>query len=426
MFQPQRLELQDWMIAPESRRVMAALAAGGSEVRFVGGCVRDALAGRPVKDVDIATPDEPVVVMALLRDAGIKVVPTGLDHGTVTAVAGHKPFEITTLREDLETDGRRAKVAFTDDWLADASRRDLTFNALSCTAEGQLFDPFDGRADLEAGRVRFVGDAKARIQEDYLRLLRFFRFQAHYGRIPPEEGVLAVMSALAPQLKTLSGERLRQEFLKLLAAEDPLPVLWVMKDHAILDAFLPEIVDLDVLSRLLAIDSIAVDSTGSAEPILRLAALLPPDRDAAVAVARRLRLSGIDSETLRRLAAPAQDLEQARLALDPLAERPAIRAALRGALYRHGAACVKDDLLMQTARRQASSEVLQSALAEVAAWRPRTFPLSGSDVLALGIPAGPQVGGLLRQVEDWWTAADFAPDRAACLAELHRRHAEVS
>ena len=221
----ERIAPQAWMTAPETRAVVAALSAAGAEVRFVGGCVRDALAGRRVKDVDLATTDRPERVIELLQAAGLKAVPTGLDHGTVTAIAGHRPFEITTLREDVETDGRRARVAFTDDWQADAARRDLTFNAMSCSPEGDLFDPFGGRADLAAGRGRFVGDPRARIQEDYLRLLRFFRFQAHYGRVPPEPATLAVLRDLAPQLASLSGERLRSELLRLLEAPDPLPVV---------------------------------------------------------------------------------------------------------------------------------------------------------------------------------------------------------
>ncbi|HSR72244.1 MAG TPA: CCA tRNA nucleotidyltransferase, partial [Kiloniellales bacterium] len=181
-----RLPPQPWMEAPETRRVIEALSATGHEARFVGGCVRDALAGRPVRDLDIATRATPTEVIELLEIADIKTVPTGLAHGTVTAVTGGRAFEITTLREDVETYGRHARVAFTDDWKADAARRDFTINALSCAPDGTLYDFFGGIADLKAGRIRFVGDARARITEDYLRLLRFFRFQAHYGRVPPE------------------------------------------------------------------------------------------------------------------------------------------------------------------------------------------------------------------------------------------------
>jgi len=200
-----RLAPQPWMTAPETRAVVAALTADGTEVRFVGGCVRDALLGRPVKDVDIATPDRPQRVMELLARAGIRAIPTGIEHGTVTAVVGRTPFEITTLRRDVETYGRRAKVAFTDDWTADAARRDFTINALSCTPDGRLYDPFGGLADLRAGRVRFVGDPEARIREDVLRLLRFFRFYAHYGAAPPDPAALAACRALAPLLPGLAS-----------------------------------------------------------------------------------------------------------------------------------------------------------------------------------------------------------------------------
>ncbi len=418
MSQPDRLEIQDWMVAAETRQVVAALTAGGGEVRFVGGCVRDALAGRPVNDVDIATADKPESVMALLRDAGIKVIPTGLDHGTVTAVAGHKPFEITTLREDVETDGRRAVVAFTDDWMADASRRDLTFNAMSCSPDGHLFDPFGGRADLAAGRVRFVGDPRARIEEDYLRLLRFFRFHAHYGRVRPDEALLAAMTALAPRLRSLSGERLRVEFLKLLAAGDPLPALALMRDHAILQAFLPEAGDLATLERLLTQGEVGHD-----DPVMRLAALLPAQRPPAAAVAGRLRFSGAQTEKLERLADPPPAVKAARRGLDAATDAEAVRVALRGALYRAGASAVADDLVLQAARDNSDVEQLQAALGQVVTWTPRRFPLNGSDVLALGVQPGPQVGDLLEAVETWWIERDFAPDRKACLAELSRRAA---
>ncbi len=230
---------QDWMRAPETRAVIAALTAEGAEVRFVGGCVRDALAERRVQDIDIATQLPPEAVMRLLDAAGIKAVPTGIQHGTVTAVSGGKPFEITTLRVDVETYGRKAKVAFTDDWTADAARRDFTFNALSCAPDGTLYDPFDGEADLMAGRVRFVGEARARIVEDYLRLLRFFRFQAHFAKQPPDPQALEIAAELAPRLDRLSGERIRGELLRLLQAPDPLPVVEILIARRILRAVVP-------------------------------------------------------------------------------------------------------------------------------------------------------------------------------------------
>ncbi len=267
----ERLAPQPWMEAPATRAVIAALTARGAQVRFVGGCVRDALLGRPVTDVDIATPDEPGRVIELLETAGLKAVPTGVDHGTVTAVAFGRPFEITTLRHDVETYGRRARVAFTDDWTADAARRDFTFNAMSCSPEGRIHDPFGGIADLRARRVRFVGRAEDRIREDVLRLLRFFRFYAHYGAPPPDPEALSAARSLAPLLPTLSGERIAAETLKLLAAPDPAPVMGLMREQGVLAHVLPEAQRIDRLARLTAIET----ALGlPLEPVRRLAAVL--------------------------------------------------------------------------------------------------------------------------------------------------------
>ncbi len=278
---PQKLPPQKWMRAATTRRVVAALSAEGADVRFVGGCIRDSLMGRPVKDVDIATHLVPDEVMRLLKAAGIKAIPTGLAHGTITAVADGQPFEITTLREDVETFGRHARVAFTDDWTADAARRDFTFNALSCTPDRTLYDPFAGIADLRAGRVRFVGNARARIEEDYLRLLRLFRFQAHYGRERIDPSVLEVARELAP------AERVREELLKLLSAANPLPVVALMIEHKVLQEALPVAGTTNVLRALLR----AEDANEPIDPVLRLAALVAPERLAGEAVGERLRLS---------------------------------------------------------------------------------------------------------------------------------------
>ena len=416
-----RLEPQPWMTAPETAAVVAALTAEGAEVRFVGGCVRDALAGRPVKDIDLATADKPEKVMELLRAAGIRAIPTGLDHGTVTAVAGHRPFEITTLRKDVETDGRRAKVAFTDDWQADAARRDLTFNAISCSPVGDLFDPFGGRGDLEAGRVRFVGDPRDRIREDYLRLLRFFRFQAHYGRVPPDPETLAVAKDLAPELAGLSGERIRAEFMRLLAAPDPLAVLNLMLEAGILAPILPEITDTAALRCLLALEL-----PEAADPVLRLGALLPAGRQAAQDVALRLRLSNAEMAELELLGDPQTVLGEAAAVLVRPASDPVVRHGLAIALYRHGPEKLRQALAVAAARLLSSAPEAAAAVEAgvatargiAAAWQPRDFPLSGADVMALGYSAGPGVGSLLRAVEEWWITEDFRPDRAACLTRL--------
>ncbi len=407
-------------MAPETQAVLAALSADGAEPRFVGGCVRDAVAGRPVKDVDLATPDPPERVTALLERAGIKAVPTGLEHGTVTAVSGGRPFEVTTLRVDVETYGRRARVAYTDDWQADAARRDLTINALSCAPDGTLYDPFGGLGDLRNGRVRFVGNPRQRIREDYLRLLRFFRFHAHYGQGGPDPEGLAAATELAAEATDLSGERVRDELLKLLAADDPLPVLELMHAHGVLRSFLPETAGMAALAGLLTVepDDDAPDS------LRRLAAVLEPDLNAAEAVAKRLRLSRAERERLGQLLASGGPPDVAvRVGM------PATR--LRVALYRLGAEAARDGLLLDWARRPEDArsklrEDLQSGLAVMAAWRPMRFPLQGRDAVALGIQPGPGVGALLAEIEAWWIAEDFQPDRQACLARLKNLAADAA
>ena len=401
----EKIEPRGRMTARETRAVLAALGAEGAEPRFVGGCVRDSVLGRPVKDVDIATPDPPEQVLALIQRAGLKAVPTGLAHGTVTAISRGRPFEVTSLRIDVETYGRHAKVAFTDDWEADAGRRDLTINALSCTPDGRLFDYFGGLEDLRAGRVRFVGDPRARIREDYLRLLRFFRFHAHYGRAAPDPDGLAAAGELAPEAANLSGERVRAELLRLMAAPDPVPVLDLMAARAILGVFLPDATDTAALAAVLEIEP-----DGSApDALFRLAALLPADPAVGRKVARRLRLSRAEQTQLLGLLEP------------PDAALGSDEKALRAALHRRGGAVLAAQWRLAWARlgpkqRAARRTNLNAALAVAAGWQPRSFPLKGRDARARGVPAGPRVGRWLAAVDALWFAEDFTPDRAACLA----------
>lgn len=398
---------QPWMTAPETAAVVAALTARGASVRFVGGCVRDALLGRPVRDIDIATHDTPETVTELLEAAGIKAVPTGIAHGTVTAVVGKSHFEITTLREDVETYGRRAKVAFTSDWAADAARRDFTFNAMFCDASGAVFDPFDGIADLRAGRVRFVGDAEARIREDVLRLLRFFRFHAHYGKGEPEASGLAACRKLAHLLPTLSGERVAGELLRLLAAPDPATVLTLMEREGVLAHFLPEAKRIARLALLVSIER----ECGETDALRRLAAALASDAKAAAAVARRLRLSNAESERLAGLAAP-------ELPVTVTADAKVQRREL----YRLGAARYRDLALLawaEAAEKGAADEAaFRALLAAAEGWQALALPIKGRDVLALGVENGPEVGRLLHRIENWWIENDFRPGREECLTKL--------
>jgi len=403
-----RITPQPWMTAPATRAVLAALRADGTVVRFVGGCVRDAVLGKAAKDIDIATPDPPETVVALLERAGLKAVPTGIDHGTVTAVAHHQPFEVTTLREDVETDGRRARVAFTDSWVADAARRDFTMNAMFAEPDGTLYDPYGGWTDLLAGRVRFVGEADRRIREDYLRLLRFFRFHAHYGRDEPEPGGLDAATRHAGQLATLSGERVRDELLKLLAAPDPAPVAATLHRHDVLASALPFPMTPDRLAHAVRIEDRLL---GHGDALRRLAATFRLHDPDAGRVADILRLSRQQTKRLRAMTVSPG------IALDGDG-RP-----LRAALYQQGAEAVRDRLILAAADTRADvghvdDGALGEMLAAVDAWRPVRLPIAGSDVQALGVPSGPRVGELLRAVESWWIDRDFAPDRAACLAKL--------
>jgi poly(A) polymerase len=394
------------MSAPPTRVVLAALASGGQPARFVGGCVRDAVAGRAVKDVDIATPEPPEKVIALLRAAHVKTVPTGVDHGTVTAVTGDTHFEITTLRHDVETYGRHAKVAFTDDWEADAARRDFTINALFADADGTLYDPTGGLADLRQKRVRFVGDAKTRIEEDVLRLLRFFRFYAWYGAPPPDADALAACRALAWRLPTLSAERVWTEFRRLLEAPDPAPAIGLMIENAILPHVLPGTPDAGRLRRLIAIEaslSVPVDA------IRRLASLLDIGADESIALSERLRHSNSERNYLSRLVARRRALKPARDIREP-----------RRALYEFGRETFRDLVLLSWAATDAAPEhkgwrELWHAADD---WSSPRLPVAGADVMALGVPKGPVVGALLGEVEKWWIARDFRPSRAACLRRL--------
>lgn len=410
---------QDWLDAEETRAVMAALSIGGAQPRFVGGCVRDALAHRPVKDIDIATPDPPERVMGLLSQAHLRSVPTGLAHGTITAIVNGKPFEITTLRRDVETDGRHAKVAFTDDWIADASRRDFTINALSCRVDRQIYDPFGGIADLAAGRIVFVGDPGKRIDEDVLRLLRYFRFYAHFGHPPADTPALHACRARAGRLSELSGERIATETMKLLAAPDPLPALVLMQWAGVLAALLPDGADLGRVRALSFLESRGVRHPSVAvDPLRRLAALLKPDTGQAADLASRLRLSNVQTERLIGLTDP-------ETVPDRLMDPPTQRRML----YRLGTERFLDLTLLAWAQARADEGYVPPgdngrwmAMLDVAGeWTIPEFPVRGEDVVATGVSAGPEVGRRLNALRDWWEEEDFRPNRAELLERLKRK-----
>jgi poly(A) polymerase len=366
-----------WTHREDLGALIAALGSGNA--RYVGGAVRDTLLGIEVKDVDVATPLLPEAVIERLDAAGIRSVPTGIGHGTITAVLPGGPVEITTLRQDVSTDGRRATVAFATDWQADAARRDFTINALYADpASGEVFDYFGGIADLAARRVRFIGDARQRIREDHLRILRYFRFQARFGSQPADPASENACAELAATLKGLSRERIGMELFNLLGLPDPAPTVARMKQLGVLAVILPE-ADPEALSRLVAEENrqgIAPD------PIRRLAALLPAEPSLAEQVAARFRLSGAQK---KRLAVAASRVGGPKNA--------------RALAYHLGRAEAVDWLLLDGAD-----------VAPLADWEIPTFPLKGGAVVARGVSAGPEVARILLMVEAHWVAEGFPDD----------------
>ncbi len=415
MTTPSRIDPPHWMTTPEAQAVMAALTAGGAEARFVGGCVRNGVLDLPVTDIDIATPEPPERVMALLETAGIKAVPTGIDHGTVTAVAGERPFEITTLRFDVKTFGRHAEVEFTDDWEADAARRDLTINALFCAPDGTLYDYVDGLADLRARRVRFVGDAAKRIEEDHLRLLRFFRFYAYYGAPPPDAAALEACRAWAGSLGKLSGERICKEIRLTLAASDPAGILALMVETGVLGEVLPEAKGVALLAALVPLER--GEPAVAPDPVRRLAAVLREGGAGAASaehVARRWHLSNADASRLAQLSGPTETVG-----------RTDGMALARRRLYRLGPTLVGDLTLLAWAMSRAANgddaardDAFRGLFRLAGDWQPVDLPVRGADVTDLGVTAGPDVGALLTAVESWWEAGDFQAGRDEALAKL--------
>ena len=384
----QMTEAPSCRIAPPaflSEPALAALLDVLPEARVVGGAVRDTLARRAFVDVDLASPLPPETVMRRLTDAGVKVVPTGLAHGTVTAVLPGRAVEITTLRRDVETDGRHAVVAFTDDWREDAARRDFTINAMSMTRDGAVFDYFGGVADLREGRLRFVGDPAERVAEDYLRVLRFFRFFARYGATEPDAATLAALRDAAPRLASLSVERVWHELTRILSAPDPVASVALMDRLGVLAAVAPEGTDVSALARLVA-------RGAPVDGLLRLAALLTGD---VVAFAARLKLSLAERDRLLALRAA------------PLAKPGDDDAALRRLL-----ADTPVDMLVDRTWLSGGDDPAWDLLRERLRSLPApVFPLEGRDLVALGVPQGPRVGELLRSVRSWWLdggcVADF-------------------
>lgn len=397
-----------WLKDKDLQAVLNALNAEEGATRIVGGAVRNALFGEPVRDIDLATIFVPAKVIKRAEAAGLKTAPTGIDHGTVTVIADGTPFEVTTLRADVETDGRRAVVAFTEDWLEDARRRDFTINALYCDGNGEIFDPLGGLPDVTARRVRFIGNAEERISEDYLRILRFFRFFAWYGQGRPDPSGLKAVTRLKDGLAGLSAERVWAEIKRLLAAPDPARALLWMRTTEIFQAVLPESWGIDAIHRLMA----AERAEGwPADPLLRLEATLPPDSGKVKALAKRLKISRAEAKRLTTWAKASE--------ADPALDETALAARL----YRHGAQAVRDRLVHGFARagqagNRADAAALRKQIAFADAWRKPVFPLKGKDLLEAGMKAGPAVGKRLKALEEAWVEGGFAGDKQTLLDQL--------
>nr|WP_313632280.1 CCA tRNA nucleotidyltransferase [Brevundimonas naejangsanensis] len=383
------LEGQDWLTADATRAVMGALAAAGGAdcARFVGGCVRNAVLGAPIDDVDIATVLTPEAVVRALKAAGLKSVPTGMEHGTVTAISERQPFEITTLRRDVSTDGRRATVAFTDDWAEDAARRDFRLNALYADSDGVILDPTGaGYDDALAGRIVFVGEPEQRIEEDYLRILRFYRFFAWYGRGAPDAAAVAACAALVEGVERLSAERVSKEVLKLLAAPDPRLAVRLMQDAGVLGRILPPSKSVTLFEAMVGV---------SPDPVLRLSALLPADVETVRASANRLRLSNAQKDRL---------IAAVRAPLDPDMND----AQARAVIWREGRQAFEDRVRRAWAGGGEAAR-MQALLALAAEWTPPKLPVGGRDLARMGLKPGPETGRVLKAFEDGWIADDF-PD----------------
>jgi len=386
----------DWLDSAPTRAVMAALdlaRPGGS--RFVGGCVRNTLMGRPVDDIDIATQLTPDEVVRAIEAAGLRAIPTGYEHGTITAIADHQPYEITTLRRDVETDGRRAVVAFTQDWAEDAARRDFRLNALYAEADGTVHDPVGGGLeDAAAGLVIFIGDADERLREDYLRILRFYRFNAWYGAGIDAEGQAACARQKAGLAK-VAAERIWKEFEKLLRAPDPSDALSAMEESDVLGQILPGA----SAARFGAFIELVNTPW---DPMRRLLALLPRDEVSAVRAVNALRLSNAERDRLMAWAA-------AEVPLSPDMTAKEARAAA----YRLEHRTFFDRVY--TAMAQDGREAWQPVHDAVDGWGRPSFPLRGQDLVELGM-SGPEIGETLKALEDWWIEQDFQPGRGELLA----------
>ena len=395
-----------WMQTPAVLELFSALPDGS--LRFVGGCVRNALWGEPVGDIDLACQLDPAEVTQALKAAGVRYVPTGIEHGTVTAVISGMPYEITSLRRDVETDGRRATVAYTKDWAEDAQRRDLTINALYADLSGEIFDPTgQGLEDLRVRKFRFVGEADERVREDYLRILRFFRFLAWYGGQDTVDAVsLKACREHQTGIKTLSVERIWMEMKKLLSAPNPMRACHIMLTNGVLERVFPEANNVDGLEALVKLEA---REGLAADPLLRLMAMSAREPLQMALLTKRLKMSKAESARLRGWADDGAQLSTDMTEKEKLA-----------AIYTSGKSVIIDRARLRAA---GAADPIQSsrwtALAELASdWEVPTFPLSGKDMVEAGVPKGPAMGKALKALEALWVRSGFSTQKPQLLAAL--------
>lgn len=403
-----KIPQQEWMRSDAADKIFTCLQETNPQAEpqalFVGGCVRNALLGEPVEDIDLATPLTPDAVTQKLESAGIKVIPTGIDHGTVTAIIEENKFEITTLRFDDEEDGRRAVVSYTKDWIEDAKRRDFTMNTLLCDTQGNIFDPLEcGLDDVKSRTIRFVGDPAERIKEDYLRILRFFRFHALYGQGNFDSAALQACEKAAVKIKTLSRERISQELFKIMASDKPAEIIETMFAHGILKEFAFKSANLDTLRHFCMFQS---RYTLIALPA-RLYVFSGMDLDNIKAMEKRVLFPKVFLRDMQAI--------KGALALPDLDNDHAVRVAI----YRHGRTIAAQTLMLELALDRVMNGYAPKALDIIQNWDIPDFPLTGTDMQKAGIKPGPQIGQTLRSIEDWWITEDFKPDRKECLDRLN-------
>ncbi len=404
-----------WLKGKSLQKLLAALSVGGEDARVVGGAVRNTLLGQEVSDIDIATTCLPEETLRRAADAGFKAVPTGIDHGTITVIAEGRPFEVTTLRADVETDGRHAEVAYGRDWQVDANRRDFTINALYVEADGAIVDLVGGLADIESRTLRFIGDPEQRIREDYLRIMRFFRFFAWYGKGRPESEGLKACARLKDGLARLSAERIWSEMKKLLAAPDPSRALLWMRQAGVLTAVLPESEKwgIDTIHGLVRTEQ---DLRWEIDPLLRLASMIPPQAGRIAEMASRLKLSNNERARLEawaETAMPQPEISETGFAKKLYrSDKQGMRDRLRLALVSARADAVNDNNAMMRAGH------LSKLLEFLDYYEKPKFPLSGEDLLSAGLEKGPEIGKMQRALEDEWIESAFTLDRDALLAKI--------